>query len=77
MMKDRNAEPGQRLKKIDLHPALRKGFSSLYGYTCSAHGMIHVLLEESAEALIGAERDAYLLGVGYNVQRKQVRLIVA
>lgn len=39
--------------------------------------MIHVLLEESAEALIGAERDAYLLGVGYNVQRKQVRLIVA
>jgi len=77
MMKDRNAELGQRFKKIDLQPALRKGFSSLYGYTCSADGIIHALFEESAEAPIGAERDAYLLGVGYNAQRKQVRLIVA
>ena len=33
--------------------------------------------EESAEAPIGAERDAYLLAVGYNAQRKQIRLIVA
>jgi len=77
MMKDRNAEPVQRFKKIDLRPALRKGFSSLYGYTCSAHGIIHALLEEAAEAPTGVERDGYLLGVGYDAQRKQFRLIVA
>jgi len=38
MMKDRNAELGQRFKKIDLHPDLRKGFSGLYGSLAKPNG---------------------------------------
>ncbi len=42
---------GQALKevetKIPLHGALKKAFSNLYGYTSSAEGIRHALLEES------------------------------
>lgn len=42
---------GQALKeikdKVGLHPALKKAFSNLYGYTSSADGIRHALLEES------------------------------
>lgn len=34
-------------KSKKLHPALRKAFSSLYGYTSDANGIRHALLEES------------------------------
>lgn len=33
--------------KVDLHPALKKAFDSLYGYTNDAEGIRHALLEES------------------------------
>jgi len=49
--KDDKATLGQALKivkdTIGLHPALKKSFSSLYGYTSSADGIRHSLLEES------------------------------
>lgn len=32
--------------KIELHPALKRAFESLYGYTSSAEGIRHALLEE-------------------------------
>jgi hypothetical protein len=43
---------GQALKKLEekgiqLHEALKKSFSSLYGYTSDAEGIRHALLEES------------------------------
>jgi len=34
--------------KIDLHPALEKGFGALYGYTSDKGGIRHALLEESS-----------------------------
>ena len=43
---------GQALKaierggKVDLHPALKSAFSSLYGYTSDAEGIRHALLDE-------------------------------
>ena len=49
--KKENATLGQALKevevKIGLHGALKKGFSNLYGYTSSAEGIRHALLDES------------------------------
>jgi hypothetical protein len=43
---------GQALKlvkeKVDLHPALEKGFSSLYGWTNDTGGIRHALSDESA-----------------------------
>ncbi len=33
-------------KQTELHPALKKSFSSLYGYTSDAEGIRHALLEE-------------------------------
>lgn len=46
------AKLGQALKqvekKVGLHGALKKAFSSLYGYTSSAEGIRHALLEESS-----------------------------
>lgn len=47
-----NATLGQALTKLEekgisLHAALRKSFSSLYGYTSDADGIRHALLEES------------------------------
>ncbi len=33
-------------KKVELHPALKKAFDSLYGYTSDADGIRHALLDE-------------------------------
>ncbi len=35
-----------RKKKVDLHPALKGAFNSLYGYTSDAEGIRHALLDE-------------------------------
>lgn len=47
---DKNASLGQALKKlenkINLHEALKKAFSNLYGYTSNADGIRHALLDE-------------------------------
>ncbi len=47
----KGATLGQALKeikkKVELHPALESAFSKLYGYTSSADGIRHALLEES------------------------------
>lgn len=32
--------------KIAIHPALKKGFSNIYGYTSDASGIRHALLDE-------------------------------
>lgn len=34
-------------KKIDIHPALKRGFSSIYGYTSTADGIRHAMIEKS------------------------------
>ena len=48
---DNKATLGQALKKLDekvvLHPALKKAFDSLCGYTSDADGIRHALLDES------------------------------
>ncbi len=48
---DPKATLGQALKEIEktheLHPALKKAFSNLYGYTSDESGIRHFLLEES------------------------------
>lgn len=45
----KNSSLGNALKvlktKLQLHPALEKGFSSLYGYTSSGDGIRHALME--------------------------------
>ena len=38
---------GEIENKVRLHPALKKAFISLYGYTSDAEGIRHALLEES------------------------------
>lgn len=49
--KGNKATLGQTLKemekKIEVHPALKKAFDSLYGYTSDAEGIRHALLNES------------------------------
>lgn len=49
--KNPKATLGQALKeietKVSLHPALKSAFSSLYGYTSSADGIRHALLNEA------------------------------
>lgn len=49
--KGNKATLGQTLKemekKIEVHPALKKAFDSLYGYTSDAEGIRHALLKES------------------------------
>lgn len=46
-----NATLGDALDVLEndglLHPALKKGFSALYGYTSNANGIRHALIEES------------------------------
>lgn len=41
---------GEALKKVEtkvaIHPALKKGFSNIYGYTSDASGIRHALLDE-------------------------------
>lgn len=48
---DKKATLGQALKQIEqktnIHPALKKSFSNLYGYTSEADGIRHALLEEN------------------------------
>lgn len=48
---DSNATLGTALKVIersgDLHPALKEGFSKLYGYTSNKGGIRHAMLDES------------------------------
>ena len=48
--KNTKATLGQALKEIEkkmtLHPALKKAFDNLYGYTSDAEGIRHALLEE-------------------------------
>lgn len=48
--KNTKATLGQALKemekKVELHPALKKAFDSLYGYTSNAEGIRHALLDE-------------------------------
>ena len=48
--KDTKATLGQALKEIEkkmtLHPALKKAFDNLYGYTSDAEGIRHALLDE-------------------------------
>lgn len=48
---EKKATLGQALKaiesKVSLHPALKKAFSSLYGYTSDAEGIRHALLSET------------------------------
>lgn len=48
--KDEKAALAQTLRKIEeklpLHPALKKAFESLYGYTSDAEGIRHALLDE-------------------------------
>jgi hypothetical protein len=43
------------LKKLEarsaMHPALQKGFSALYGFTCDAKGIRHPLLEKASAAV--------------------------
>jgi len=36
----------EREKKVKIHPALKRAFDSLYGYTSSADGIRHALLDE-------------------------------
>lgn len=36
--------------KIDLHPALRRAFLNLYGYTCDADGIRHALMDEKVKS---------------------------
>lgn len=49
--KNTKATLGQALKelekKVELHPALKRAFDSLYGYTSDAEGIRHALLDES------------------------------
>jgi hypothetical protein len=46
---DPKAELGKALKsvetKVDLHPALKRGFSAIYGYTSDEGGIRHALLD--------------------------------
>ena len=46
----KNATLGEALnilqEEISIHPALKSGLSSLYGYTSDAHGIRHALMEE-------------------------------
>jgi hypothetical protein len=51
LTKNDKATLGEALKTIEkeggIHPALKKGLSSLYGYTSDAEGIRHALLEET------------------------------
>lgn len=50
MVNNSKSTLGQTLKeiekKVELHPALKKAFDSLYGYTSDAEGIRHALLDE-------------------------------
>jgi len=44
-----------------LHPALKKGFSKLYGYTSDEQGIRHALLDRT-DADVGADEALFMLG---------------
>ena len=53
---------GPALNKMgELHPALKKAFSSLYGYTSDEQGIRHALLDEAASP---AQRDEAVFMLG-------------
>lgn len=54
----RNANLGQALKVLGIHPALEKGFSAIYGYTSDAQGIRHAL---SDEPHVGADDAKFFL----------------
>jgi hypothetical protein len=47
--------------KIEIHKALRQGFSKLYGYTSDANGIRHAMLDEVEKGLVGAPEAKYFL----------------
>jgi uncharacterized protein with PIN domain len=49
----------ERQGKIEIHPALKKAFDSLYGYTSSAEGIRHALLDEKVS--VGFEDAKFML----------------
>jgi len=62
LAQDPKAELGKALKalegKVDIHPALDKGFRALYGYTSDADGIRHAMLETSS---VDSEDAQYML----------------
>ena len=52
---------GPALKSQRLHPALKKGFDSLYGYTADEQGIRHALLDQ-ADAKVGRDEAVFMLG---------------
>ena len=48
-------------KRQKLHPALKKAFSSLYGYTSDEEGVRHALLDQDA-ANVGIDEAVFMLG---------------
>lgn len=62
---DDKATLGQALRTIEkggeLHPALKTGFSALYGYTSDASGIRHAMMTDSAE--IGLDEAKFFLVV--------------
>ena len=47
-------------KHAAVHPALKKGFSKIYGYTSDEGGVRHALLE--GEAQVGLEEAVFMIG---------------
>ena len=60
--KDEKAELGKALKiiksKLEIHPALEKGFLSIYGYTSDGDGIRHALMDKDE---VGFEDAKYML----------------
>ncbi len=56
---------GPALKSIDrrqpLHPALKQGFASLYGYTADEQGIRHALLNQT-DSKVGQDEAVFMLG---------------
>ena len=52
---------GPALKSQPLHPALKKGFASLYGYTADEQGVRHALLDQT-DAHVGRDEAVFMLG---------------
>ena len=52
---------GPALKSQPLHPALKKGFASLYGYTADEQGVRHALLDQM-DAKVGRDEAVFMLG---------------
>ena len=56
---------GPALKSIErrgtLHPALKKAFDALYGYTSNEQGIRHALLDQT-DAKVGLDEAVFMLG---------------